>query len=342
MSNDSNPFGSGYGAQTVSFGAGNPEPKTATPAAKPSVAPTGELLFGEAAGDSADWIKDTTTKDFSVDVIRASREQPVLVDFWAPWCGPCKQLTPVLEKAIRARKGAVRLVKLNIDDHPAIPGQMGVQSIPAVIAFKDGQPVDAFMGSVPESQINAFIDKLGAGDPAADAIADAMEQAQAMVDAGAIRDAAQIYGAILQQEPDHAAAAGSLAGLLLDAGQPDQARKIIARIPEDKRSAPEIAAVEARLALMEKLANLGDPAELEARLASNPKDFEARFDLAMIRNAADDRDGAADHLLAIMKADRTWREDGARKQLLEFFDAWGPADPATLSARRRLSSLLFS
>jgi putative thioredoxin len=288
-------------------------------------------------------VKDTTTAGFAADVIQESRKQPVLVDFWAPWCGPCKQLTPLLEKAVEAAGGKVKLVKMNIDEHPSVAGQLGIQSIPAIIAFKDGQPVDGFMGAIPESQIRDFIEKVGGkADDGKAAIADALAAAAEARGAGDLQTAADIYDAVLQQAPDTVEAIAALGDLLFEAGDTVGADAVLERAPEDKRDAPELAALRAKMALAAQAANLGNPAELERRLEQNPKDHQARFDLAMIQNAKGERDKAADSLLAIVKADRTWNDDGARAQLLQFFEAWGMADEATLSARRKLSSVLFS
>ncbi|TJW39590.1 MAG: thioredoxin [Mesorhizobium sp.] len=298
-----------------------------------------------AVGDgplAADLIKDTTTAAFAADVIQESRRQPVLVDFWAPWCGPCKQLTPLLEKAVRAAGGKVKLVKMNIDDHPSIAGQLGIQSIPAVIAFKDGQPVDGFMGAVPESQIGAFIQKVGGKDGGAPQVADALAAAAEARDAGDGQTAADIYDAILEQAPETIEAIAGLGELLFEAGDAEGADAVLARAPEAKKDAPALAALRTKMALAAQAAALGNPAEFERRLADNPGDHQARFDLAMIQNARGERTQAADNLLAIIKADRSWNDDGAKTQLLKFFEAWGMTDEATLAARRKLSSLLFS
>ncbi len=302
----------------------------------------GADLAALGSAPAADLIKDTTTQGFPTDVIQESRNQPVLVDFWAPWCGPCKQLQPALEKVVAAAKGRVKLVKMNIDDHPAIAGQLGIQSIPAVIAFRDGQPVDGFMGAVPESKIVEFIDKVAGPGGAGAAIEDAMAAANEAREAGDLQGAAQIYSAVLGEEPGHPQASAALATLLADAGQMADAAAIIEAVPAENSGHPDIAAVKARLELDQQVAALGDPAALERRLEVDPADHGARFDLALIQNARGDRDSATDSLLAIVKADREWREDGARAQLLKFFEAWGMTDPATLSARRKLSSLLFS
>ncbi|WP_173933870.1 thioredoxin [Chelativorans sp. Marseille-P2723] len=325
MSNRENPYGGETASQVnVTFGNG-------AAGATPGLAEAPSL---------ADLIKDTTTASFATDVIQESRRQPVLVDFWAPWCGPCRQLTPVLEKIVQEAGGQVRLVKLNIDDHPAIPGQLGIQSIPAVIAFKDGQPVDGFMGAVPESQIRDFIKRI-AGDNGGK-LEEALAAATEAREAGDRQTAAQIYSAVLQQQPEHVEALAALADLLFEAGQTDEAKAVLDRVPEAKKDMAAVAAVRARMALSEQVAGLGDAAELERRLAENPADHQARFDLALIQNARGEREAAAENLLAIVKADRSWNDDGARTKLLELFDAWGMTEPVTLAARRKLSSLLFS
>ncbi|MEP4751382.1 MAG: thioredoxin, partial [Nitratireductor sp.] len=232
-----------------------------------------EISFGApnaGAGPAGDLIRDTTTAEFTKDVIQESRNQPVLVDFWAPWCGPCKQLTPVLEKAVRAAGGTVKLVKMNIDDHPAIAGQLGVQSIPAVIAFRDGQPVDGFMGAVPESQVQDFIQRLG-GDPKQSGLEAALEQAAAAIQAGDDELAAQIYSAVLAEEAGHPAAIAGLARLSLDRGDLDGARALLEQVAPDSDTA-EIAGVRARLSLAEETSALGDPQELLRRLEKDADD----------------------------------------------------------------------
>ncbi len=286
-------------------------------------------------------VKDISTAQFVAEVIEASSQRPVLVDFWAPWCGPCKQLAPALEKAVAEMRGAVKLVKMNIDEHPEVAGQMGIQSIPAVVAFVDGRPKDAFMGAKPEGEIRKFLEKL-AGPVGPSPIELALEEAQAFIDQGALAEAAGIYAAILQQIPDNIAAIAGLGGLYLEMGEIEQARGLLAIVPVGKENDPAIASLRAAVDLAEQANDLGDPAPLLVRIENNPKDHEARFDLALIHNARNEREEAADQLLAIVQRDRKWRDDGARAQLLQLFEAWGPADPATLYGRRRLSSLLFS
>ncbi|MCK5931091.1 MAG: thioredoxin [Fulvimarina manganoxydans] len=291
-------------------------------------------------------IKDTTTAKFADDVIKESRNQPVLVDFWAPWCGPCKQLTPILEKVVKAARGKVKLVKMNIDEHPSIAGQLGVQSIPAVFAFVGGRPIDGFMGALPESELKGFIDRLiqqaggGAGEEG-DPIADALAQAAEMIAAGDASNAAQLYGAILQHEPGHAAATAGLAECYLQFGDSQRAEELLNSLPADKAADPAVTALRTKMKLAEEIAKLGDPTSLEQRLAANPDDHRARFDLALIAQAKGDRAGAAEHLLEIIRRDREFEDDGARRKLLEFFEVWGPTDPATKDARRKLSALLF-
>lgn len=305
---------------------------------------TANVSFGSApaAAGGTDLVKDTTTAGFQADVITESRNQPVLVDFWAPWCGPCKQLTPIIEKAVRDAGGAVKLVKMNIDDHPAIAGQLGIQSIPAVIAFVNGQPVDGFMGAVPESKVKEFIAKIGGPSDAEAALAEAITAANELIEAGDFVQASEIFSSILHAVPDNVDAIVGLATCLLESGDAEKAREILAQLPADKQNAPAVRALEARLALADQVKLIGDPIALEKRIQADPKDYQARFDLAQVRNAQGRREDAASELLFIMRSDREWNEDGARKQLLQFFEAWGNADPATLGARRKLSSLLFS
>jgi putative thioredoxin len=291
-------------------------------------------------GTDADLIKNTTTKDFMRDVVEASREVPVLVDFWAPWCGPCKQLTPILEKAVRAAKGAVRLVKLNIDENPQIPGQMGVQSIPAVFAFQDGKPVDGFMGALPESRVNAFIARL-IGDTAGDTAAN-LEAAEAALAAGDVNSAAQMFGEVLQDDRENAQSLAGLAKCYIKTGDLARAEQTLALVPPGKADSAPVASARAALELARKAPATGDIEALRAKLAADPKDPQARFDLALALNAKGDRSGALDELLVLVAKNRAWNDDAARKQLLQLFDAWGPSDASTIAGRQRLSSLLFA
>jgi putative thioredoxin len=291
-------------------------------------------------GTDADLIKNTTTKDFLRDVIEASREVPVLVDFWAPWCGPCRQLTPILEKAVRVAKGAVRLVKLNIDEHPQIPGQMGVQSIPAVFAFQDGRPVDGFMGALPESRVNAFIARL-IGDDAGDTAAD-IEAADEALAVGDLNAAAQLFGEVLQKDRENAQALAGLAKCYIKTGDLTRAEQTLALVPPAKADSAPVASARAALELARKAPAAGEIDALRAKLAADPKDAQARFDLALALNAKGDRKGALDELLTLVAKNRSWNDDAARKQLLQLFDAWGPSDPSTVTGRQRLSSLLFA
>jgi putative thioredoxin len=286
-------------------------------------------------------VTETTTETFVKDVIEDSTHRPVLVDFWAPWCGPCKQLTPILEKVVRAAKGKVKLVKMNIDEHPAIPGQMGIQSIPAVIAFVKGQPADGFMGALPESQVVGFIERL-IKEPVGVDEKDALKAADAALAEGDIAGAAGLYAQILAKEPTDVAALAGLARCYISTGALDQAKQTLALVPETKRDEAPVAAARAALELAEQALAVGSIAELEQKVAANPLDHQARFDLAVALNSKERRKDALDHLIEIIKRDRKWNEDGARKQLLQFFEAWGPADENTNEGRKRLSTILFS
>ncbi|MGY4574939.1 thioredoxin [Bradyrhizobium pachyrhizi] len=291
-----------------------------------------------------DLIKETTTQTFVKDVIEESRRQPVMIDFWAPWCGPCRQLTPILEKAVRNAKGRVKLVKMNIDEHPQIPGQMGIQSIPAVIAFVNGQPADGFMGAVPESQVNAFIEKITKGVPAAGEpnLAEILAEADAVLAEGDAAQAAQIYAEVLAHDATNIAALAGLAKCYVTSGAMEQAKQTLAMVPESKRNDAAVKAVQAAIDLAEQAEAVGPVAELEQKVAANPLDHQARFDLATALNAMGKRTEATEQLLAIVRRDRKWNDDGARKQLVQFFEAWGGTDEATVEGRKRLSTILFS
>jgi len=298
------------------------------------------LQSGEAAAPSSA-VKDTTTQTFVKDVIEESKRQPVLVDFWAEWCGPCKQLGPVLEKAVRAAKGKVKLVKMDIDKHPTIPGQLGIQSIPAVFAFVNGQPVDGFLGALPESQVTAFIervtkDRIGAEEQ------DLLKGADDALAKGDAAGAADLYAQVLAQDSANIAALAGLARSYVRTGAIEQAKQTLALVPEAKRNDPAVAAARAALEVAEQAKSVGPIADLEQKVAANPLDHQARFDLALALNAKGRRQEAVDNLLEVVKRDRKWNDDGARKQLVQFFDAWGPTDEATVNGRKRLSSILFS
>ncbi len=299
---------------------------------------------GPAPQPVPDLIKETTTQTFVKDVIEESKRQPVLIDFWAPWCGPCRQLTPIIEKAVRAAKGKVKLVKMNIDEHPQIPGQMGIQSIPAVIAFVNGQPADGFMGAVPESQVTAFIDKLtqGMAAPGEPNIVEILGEAEAVLAEGDPAAAAQIYAEVLGVDATNIAALAGLAKCYVTTGAIEQAKQTIAMVPESKRNDAAVKAVQAAIELAEQAQAVGPVTELEQKVAANPLDHQARFDLATALNAQGNRAEATNQLLEIIRRDRKWNEDGARKQLVQFFEAWGGADESTVDGRKRLSTVLFS
>jgi putative thioredoxin len=286
-------------------------------------------------------VKDTTTQTFMKDVIEESRRQPVLVDFWAPWCGPCKQLTPVLEKAVRSAKGKVKLVKMNIDEHPAVPGQMGIQSIPAVIAFVNGQPADGFMGALPEGQVTAFLERITKQEIGGEE-KELLQAADATLAAGDPAGAAELYSEVLANDPANVHALAGLARCHLETGNIEQAKQVLGQVPEAKRNETVVAAARAALEVAEQAAHLGPVAELEKKVAANPLDHQARFDLAVALNANNRRQDALDNLIEIVRRDRKWNDDGARKQLVQFFEAWGPTDEHTIAGRRRLSSILFA
>jgi len=295
-----------------------------------------------AAVDAA--IKDGSTATFMTDVIDASAEAAIVVDFWAPWCGPCKQLGPALEKAVKDSKGAVRLVKINVDENPELAQQMRIQSIPAVYAFKDGRPVDGFVGALPDAQVKQFIQRLAAaGGGAASPIADALALAKEAHAAGDTARAVNIWTQVLQHEPENLDALVGLARAALAQKDVGRAKALIARVPADQANHADVAAVKTALELAEagqKAA--GEVGKLEARLAADQKDHQARLDLAVALFAAGEREKAIDHLFEIIKRDRTWNEEAARRQLLKFFEAIGLADPLTVAARRRLSAILFA
>jgi putative thioredoxin len=274
------------------------------------------------------------------DVIEASRSQPVLVDFWAAWCGPCRTLTPMIEKAVRAAGGAVKLVKIDIDKNPAYAGQLRVQSIPTVYAFVNGQPVDGFQGAVPDSQLKAFIDKLTGGESANSDIEQLMSLGEESLSLNDLGGAAQAFAQVLTLEPAHESAIAGMARVYLADGDVDQARQTIAMAPQDSREA-SVQSVRAQLALLSAApAGAGD--ELQARVAADPTDHQARYDLSLAQAASGDLKGAVDSLLTIVAADREWNEQAARKQLLVVFEAAGATSDVARDGRRRLSSILFA
>jgi len=299
------------------------------------------------AAPPADLVKDSDQTKFAKDVLEASRTVPVIVDFWAPWCGPCKTLQPMIEKVVTEAKGAVKLVKINIDENKMLAQQLRIQSIPAVYAFFGGRPVDGFMGAVPESQIREFVGRLvqasgGAGAEGADDLNAALEHAKQAVAENDFQLAAQIYNEVLEVAPDNLPALAGLAKCYAQEGQTDQALAILARVPAKDKTNAEIVAVQAQLDLAEKAKAAGPIGELKAKAAADPKDFQSRLDLAMAYWAANQKQEAIDELLDMIKLDRNWNEAAARQQLLKFFEALGFADPLAVAGRKRLSTILFS
>ncbi len=292
-------------------------------------------------GAGADAIIDVTTENFMKEVLEESRTRPVLVDFWAPWCGPCKTLGPVLEKVVKATKGQVRMVKMNIDEQPAIAGQLGIKSIPTVYAFVNGQPVDGFMGALPEGQIKSFVERL-VGDSGEGDMTEVLASGEAALVEGDLAGAAEVFAAVLEVEPDNLAALSGLVRTQVKAGAFEEARAILSSVPADKQNDSAITAARAALELAEQAESLGDVATLAAKVDLNPEDHQARYELAIALNAHGRREDALTHLLDIVKRDRTWNEDAARKQIIQFFEAWGSADPLTQSGRRKLSAILFA
>ncbi len=300
------------------------------------------LSFGTgnaAPGTAAAAVKEATTASFRADVIAESMRQPVLVDFWAPWCGPCKQLGPLLQKAVAAAGGKVKLVKMNIDEHPQVAGQLGVQSIPAVFAFSKGQPVDGFVGALPETQIKQFLERVAGplGDPSQGLLEEAAEAAAN----GDAETAEAIYAEVLAVDEGNVAAIAGLAKLHLDTGDAERAKAVLSMATGPAAQDAAVVAVRAAIDLAEQSADLGDAADLRRRVDADPGDHQARFELALALNAENKREEAAAALLDIIRRDRTWNDDGARKQLLQFFEAWGFNDPASAGGRRKLSGLLF-
>ncbi|MGD0191137.1 MAG: thioredoxin [Rhizomicrobium sp.] len=311
------------------------------------IGPGGRPLTGAATAPAptahGPHIKDGSIETFAADVLEASRDVPVIVDFWAPWCGPCKQLGPAIEKVVTEANGAVRLVKINIDENQEIARQLRIQSIPTVYAFRNGQPVDGFMGAIPESQIRSFVQNLTGRDGGHDHAEEALAAADEAFATGDVGGAAQAYGQMLQDEPGHPKAVAGLARCYLKTGDIDRARATLGLARPDGANDEAIRTVDAELKLREQAARtVGETAGFLARLERDPDDHQARYDLALAFDAKGDRDGAIRELLDIVRRDRKWNEEGARKHLVTLFEAMGPTDPRTIDARRRLSSILFA
>ncbi len=300
------------------------------------------IIGADGGAKGADVVKDSDTQHFQADVIDASRETPVIVDFWAPWCGPCKQLGPMLERAVKAARGKVRLVKVNVDENPQLAQALRIQSIPAVYAFDRGAPVDGFVGALPESQIKAFVERLaGASGPSP--VDEALARAGEALEAKDFGTASALYSQILAHEPDNADAIAGLARCYLAAGEIDRAKTTLAKAGDGAKDNAAIKSVRAAIALAEEAAgSAGERAAFEARLARDPNDHEARFGLALALIATGDREGAVDQLIELLRRDRKWNDEAARKKLVELFDAFGASDPLTVEARRRMSTILFS
>ena len=298
-----------------------------------------------SAAPDADLIKDSDEASFMQDVVEASQDIPVIVDFWAPWCGPCKTLGPQLEAAVKAAKGAVKMVKVNVDEAQMIAGQLQIQSIPTVYAFHKGQPIDGFQGAVPPSEMQAFIDRVveaSGGEVPDNGLQDAIDAAEEMLAEGAAADAAQTFAAVLGEDANNAAAYGGLVRSHIAMGELDQAEAFLNGAPIEISNAPELEAAHAQLQLARQAADAGPVGELTAAVEAAPDDLQARFDLAQALYANDDAEGAVEHLLEVFKRDKEWNEGAAKAQLFRIFDALKANDPVVLNGRRKLSSLIFA
>ncbi|MFU1605190.1 thioredoxin [Sulfitobacter pontiacus] len=304
-----------------------------------------DLNLSPAGAGDADLIKDTSEATFMADVVEASQTVPVIVDFWAPWCGPCKTLGPMLEDAVRAAKGAVKMVKINVDEAQQIAGQLQIQSIPTVYAFFKGQPVDGFQGALPQSEIKAFIDrviKAGGGAAPGEELSEAVAAADDMLAEGATQDALDTFAAILGEDPNHAGAYGGMVRAYIALDQLDQAEAHLNGAPIEISKAPELEAAHAQLQLARQAADAGPVAELHAAVDANPNDMQARFDLAQALYAHGDTQAAVDQLLTLFGKDREWNDGAAKTQLFTIFEALKPNDPIALNGRRKLSSMIFA
>jgi len=296
------------------------------------------------AAPAGDLIKESSEAAFAQDVIEVSQEVPVIVDFWAPWCEPCKQLGPLLEKVVTEANGAVKMVKIDIDQNQNLAQQLRIQSIPAVYAFYQGKPVDAFQGAQPESQIREFVTKLTqtAGTEEKSPVDEALEQAEALIESGQFEQAGAVYSQVVQHAPDNITAKAGLARCCIETGNTAGAQELIDTLSDDERMDTAFTSVISALDLAEKAAEAGDLGPLQVAVEANPKDHEARYNLALALYAGGQAEAAIDALIEIIRQNRGWNDDAARLELLKLFEAIGPTDPLTMDGRKKLSSILFS